>query len=39
MQSKMVLIIGYGDSWSDAEEKEAGTDPLDKLSFPLNSDE
>lgn len=24
-----------GDGWTDAEEKAAGTDPLDKLSFPL----
>ena len=24
-----------GDGYSDAEEKRAGTDPLDKLSFPI----
>jgi len=24
-----------GDGWSDREEKRAGTDPLDRLSFPL----
>jgi len=26
-----------GDGWSDAEEKEAGTDPTDKLSFPTGN--
>ena len=24
-----------GDGWTDAEERRAGTDPLDRLSFPL----
>ncbi len=28
-----------GDGWTDAEEKKAGTDPLDKLSFPWKEKE
>jgi len=27
-----------GDGWSDAEEKQAGTNPVDKLSFPTGND-
>lgn len=35
-----ILFLGIapaqldGDGWSDVDEKEAGTDPLDRLSFP-----